>query len=238
MSETIRSTDPETSALTVRHAPSTRRTDCHAASVTQAATSGRGAGLHVASDNADAAAMVVRGPGALTSLRNAAGDTVFEVGQTGAVTVGDVVGHTRSVYKTGDETVTASTTPQDDDHLTLTVTAGGIYSVEASLELTADPAGDILLTLAAPSGSSGGWTPVGVTLSTADGTGSIRLTKFAYGATSSMGVTAAGLFILPKGNLIVGDTAGSLTLQWAQAASSATPTTIKAGSWLRLRRMA
>lgn len=150
----------------------------------------------------------------------------------------DIVGNTRAAYKAVDEPVTSNQTPQDDDHLTLSVVAHGVYSVEACLEVTADPAGDVVMTFAAPSGSSGGWTPVGVTLSTTDGTGSIRLTKFAFGSTSSMGVTAAGLFILPRGNLIVGDTAGSLTLQWAQAASNATATTIKAGSWLRMRRLA
>lgn len=149
----------------------------------------------------------------------------------------DAVGITRYAYKGSDETVTSSTTPQDDDHLTLTVAAGGVYAIQACLELTADPAGDILLTFAAPSGSTGGWTPTGVTLSTADGTGSIRLTRFAFGATSSLGVTAAGLYVLPSGNLIVSTTAGSLTLQWAQAASNATATTVKAGSWLSLRRM-
>jgi hypothetical protein len=51
-----------------------------------------------------------------------------------------------------------------------------------------------------------------------------------------MGVTAAGLMVVPTGGLNAG-TDGTVAVQWAQAVSSAAATTLRAGSWLRLTRI-
>lgn len=158
-------------------------------------------------------------------------------GPPGIIPTGDTIGVTRTVDKPADESVTASTVLQVDDHLTLSVTAGGRYSIDACLIATGDPAGDLNLTLAAPPGSTGHWTPGAITLGVADGTGSIRLTRYDLGAPIGVGIIAGGLVVAPLGTLTAGAT-GTLTIQWAQAASSAIPTTLKAGSWLRVTRTA
>ncbi|MFD3654348.1 hypothetical protein [Streptomyces sp. NPDC058620] len=157
-------------------------------------------------------------------------------GPPGTVPTGDAVGVTRTAYKLADEAVTASAVVQTDDHLTFTVTAGGAYSLEGCLLATGDPAGDLMLTITAPPGSIGGWTPTATTLGTTDGTGSVRLTRLDFGAPSSMGVTAAGVIVKPAGGLIAGAD-GVVTVQWAQAVSNATATILKAASWLHLKRM-
>lgn len=156
-------------------------------------------------------------------------------GPAGTPPTGDQPGVTRTAHKPTDELVTASGVLQGDDHLSFSVTAGAAYSLDGCLIVTGDPAGDLALTITAPPGSAGGWTPSATTLGTTDGTGSVRLTRFDFGASSSMGVTAAGLIVAPVGGLIAGAD-GTLTVQWAQAVSSATPTTVKATSWLRLTR--
>lgn len=171
----------------------------------------------------------------IASLKGVKGDTGAQ-GPAGTPPTGDQTGVTRTAYKPTDEAVTASIALQADDHLTLTVTAGAAYALDACLVATGDPAGDLALTVTAPPGSTGGWTPTATTLGTTDGTGSVRLTRFDFGASSSMGVTAAGVIVNPQGGLIAGAT-GTVTIQWAQAVSSATPTTIKAASWIRLTRM-
>ncbi|MFD5875692.1 hypothetical protein [Streptomyces sp. NPDC060322] len=158
-------------------------------------------------------------------------------GPPGTIPTGDTVGVTRTVDKPTDEALTASTVLQADDHLTMSVTAGGRYAVDACLIATGDPAGDLNLTLAAPPGSTGHWTPGAITLGVADGTGSIRLTRYDLGTPIGVGIIAGGLVVAPLGTLTAGAT-GTLTIQWAQAASSATPTTLKAGSWLRVTRTA
>ncbi|MEU0309768.1 hypothetical protein [Streptomyces cyaneofuscatus] len=158
-------------------------------------------------------------------------------GPPGEPPTGDTVGVTRTVDKPTDEPVTASTTLQDDDHLTLSVTAGGRYAIDAMLAVDGDPAGDLLLTLAAPPGSSGYWTPGAITLGVSDGTGSIRLTRYAPGFAIGVGIIAVGLIVAPLGTITAGAD-GHLTVQWAQNVVSATPTILRAGSWLRVTRTA
>lgn len=145
---------------------------------------------------------------------------------------------TITVYKTADESRTSLITLTDDGHLSIPVAASSVYSIDVLLIVDGDPAADLAFQLAAPAGSSGGWAPVATTLSTADGTGSLRLTKFAFGSPSSVGITAAGLLVLPRGTLVTGGTAGVLKLQWGQVVSSATPTWLRAGSSIRLTRLA
>ncbi|MFF2864490.1 hypothetical protein ACFVSX_32000 [Streptomyces rubiginosohelvolus] len=158
-------------------------------------------------------------------------------GPAGAPPTGDVVGVIRTVDKAADEAVTSSTVLQDDDHLTLPVTAGGRYALDAMLAVDGDPAADLLLTVTAPPGSTGYWTPGAITLGVSDGTGSIRLTRYAPGTTIGVGVTAAGLIVTPLGTITAG-ASGAVTVQWAQNVSTGTATVLRAGSWLRLTRVA
>ncbi|MEU3268743.1 hypothetical protein [Streptomyces bacillaris] len=158
-------------------------------------------------------------------------------GPPGEPPTGDTVGVTRTVDKPTDEGVSESTALQDDDHLTLSVTSGGRYTIDACLIASGDPTADIALTLTAPPGSTGGWAPSAITLGVSDGTGSIRLTRFDFGAPSAVGIITDGVIIAPLGSLTVGAD-GHLTLQWAQNTSSTTPTVLRAGSWLRATRTA
>jgi hypothetical protein len=176
------------------------------------------------------------GPKGDTGSQGPKGDTGPQ-GPAGVPPIGDQPGVTRTVDKPADEAVTASTVLQVDDHLSFTVTAGGRYAIDAMLVATGDPAGDLLLTLAAPPGSTGHWTPGAITLGVSDGTGSIRLTRYDIGTSIGVGITVAGLVVAPLGTFTAGAD-GTLALQWAQVVSSATPTVLKAGSWLRLTRTA
>lgn len=174
-----------------------------------------------------------QGPAGPTGATGATGAQ----GPAGVPPTGDQVGVTRTAYKPTDEGVTSSIVLQADDHLIIPVSAGGAYSIDGCLLVAGDPAGDIALTITAPPGSVGGWAPTATTLSTTDGTGSLRMTRFDFGAPSSMGVIAAGLIVNPQGGIIAGAD-GFVTLQWAQAVSSTTATILRAASWLRLTRMA
>lgn len=155
--------------------------------------------------------------------------------------VGDVVGRPRVVRKTADESVTSSTTLQDDDHLTLSVVANGVYAFDATLLFDCADAvnlGDFRMTFVGPAGSSGWWAPGGITLSSSDGSGGIRLTKYDLGTAQGIGAVSGGSLAISSGYLAVGGTAGTLKLQWAQENASASPTFLRTGSWLRLHRIA
>lgn len=157
-------------------------------------------------------------------------------GPPGVPPTGDQVGVTRTFAKPTDRSFT-TTSLQADEHLACPLTAGGQYAVDAMLVASGDPAADLLLTLAGPSGSTGHWTPGGITLGVSDGTGSIRLTRYDIGQSIGVGITAAGLIVAPLGTITAGAD-GLLAVQGAQASASGTPTLLRAGSWLRVTRTA
>jgi hypothetical protein len=144
------------------------------------------------------------------------------------------------VRKTADETVTSSITVQDDDQLVVSVAANGIYLMDAFLLYDGDTAGDLRVTFTGPTGALMDWTVNGASASQTGGTGSIKLARQPLGVEDTVGASGAGVkaVALPRGLLTVGSTAGSLTLRWAQATSSATATTLFANSWLRVTKIA
>lgn len=80
----LRNTDPTQTALTVRQNPVGGSTSCHTVQVTQAATSGDGAGINVVSNNVSAAAIRAKSAGPLLQLFDASNTLKFEVSNSGA----------------------------------------------------------------------------------------------------------------------------------------------------------
>lgn len=65
----------------------------------------------------------------------------------------------------------------------------------------------------------------------------MRLTRYDLGQSIGVGITAAGLIVVPLGSVTAGAD-GTLAVHGAQAVASATPTALRAGSWLRVTRTA
>ena len=86
----LRNTDPGQTAFTVRQNPVGGQTPCHAVQVSQAATSGGGAGINVVSDNTQAPAYRAKAAGPMIRLYNASNVLVFEVDNTGTLTTGQI----------------------------------------------------------------------------------------------------------------------------------------------------
>jgi hypothetical protein len=145
------------------------------------------------------------------------------------------------VRKTANESVTNSTTLQNDDELLLSVEANATYEMRAFLIFTAGTTGDLKYGWTAPAGATMDWNMGGEESTIGVPTG------MAYWAANSIGGTdvAAGMTVSstvviarPEGLLRVSGTAGTFQLQWAQGAADAgTATTVKTGSWLMLRRL-
>jgi hypothetical protein len=151
-------------------------------------------------------------------------------------------GNSQFVYKTADETVSASATVQDDDHLTgLTVVNGGIYTFEALLIVVhSTDAADIKVAFAYPSGSlcsfgGSGANNAALTGSGTSGSGEY-IARQANSGTSSSATPFAGstnpVATTIRG-LLVAAGSGTFKMQWAQNAAGGT-TTLKAYSWLSL----
>lgn len=144
-----------------------------------------------------------------------------------------------AVVKASDETVTSSTTMQDDNELFVTLPVG-LWRVEAMLIFTGATGGDFKCTWSfagTAAGSQGRMMLGPATATTSAVDTSMRAANTTSGGTAIYGVD--GTFAsAAREDLIWNVTAsGVLTLQWAQQASSGTATTLLAGSRLYITKL-
>lgn len=144
-------------------------------------------------------------------------------------------GGSRYVYKTADETVTTSTTRQQDDHLFVTLLANTRYAFELFLAHT----GDINFAFSSPAGSTIYWGGDVIPTGTGSSAGSVyRLLAGSSPAvvTDISGGSFNAFFAPVKGVIATAGTAGDLRLMWAQPSASGS-TVIKANSWMQVTPM-
>ena len=163
----------------------------------------------------------------------------------GSLTVSGV-GQVQYIAKTADETVNSSTTLQDDNHLVLPVAASAVYTFEIDLYTTesTDFVGDIKVSFTCPTGATfdmhgiGAHTTDLTTGTSANGEWIGKLATTSAGANLTFGVGTGLTGIRVHGRLVMSSTAGNFQLQWAQNASDASGTTVKAGSFMTMTRVA
>jgi hypothetical protein len=142
------------------------------------------------------------------------------------------------VIKTADESVTSSTTVQDDNHLSMTLNANTNYWLDGLLLVDGAAAGDFKLQFVVPSGTIR-WLADGPDSSAAATTDIVDRNWKAGSLTTIMGTIASGTTtILPVSGIIrTAASGGTFKLQWAQGTSSATATRVFTNSFLRVTRM-
>lgn len=119
------------------------------------------------------------------------------------------------VVKTADETVTNTTTKQDDDSLTFSPPVSSKVVVDGFLIFSSSAVADIAFDWTLPTGATMDWAIEGETDATLDGAG--------------VGTERTVSF---RGSVVMSSTAGAVTLKWAQGTAEATNTTVHAGSAL------
>jgi len=127
----------------------------------------------------------------------------------------------KAAAKTADESVTSSTTMQDDDYLSFAGVAGATYQVTVNLKITANVSGGFKWRFVLPASGSGRF---GTQITSASSDADID-------ATVGNGITAA-LTAVNAATLtgyITFGTAGTAQFQWAQNASFGTATILKRG---------
>jgi hypothetical protein len=145
-----------------------------------------------------------------------------------------------TVEKLADESRASSTTMTNDSELLLAVEANAVYRLIGyiiySQNLAAGASAGITIGWSGPSGATLQWTSGGTSGPTATTTQDVTQNSIAQTRQlpANLGTNMVGM---PIGTLTTSSTAGNLRLQWAQVASSATATIVRAGSWLELRRM-
>lgn len=139
--------------------------------------------------------------------------------------------------KANDQSVTSSTVLVSDSDLVLSVAASATYVVSGYLNYAgaAQGTGDLKLTFTVPAGAT-----LSYTLVRMDTAGATGLTNPSGATVTNVAGTSAvadrSVFI--SATLVLGGTAGSLQLQWAQNTSSTTATVVRARSWLWAQRIA
>lgn len=178
---------------------------------------------------------VTRGWEGTTPVAHTAGFTVNAVVTANYLTdVGGII-----VVKAADESVTSSTTVQNDDHFIIPVEANSSYILDGFVHYDgAFGAGSLKMDWTIPSGATMYWSPFG---NQADQT-TQKLDSNASSATSAISVGTYGTggnhtCFAPLGYITTSSTAGNLQFRWAQNSSNGTATTVYSGSWFRLRRL-
>jgi hypothetical protein len=168
-------------------------------------------------------------------------NAVYDKIETLGGAAGTVGGPALIVVKASNESVTSSTTLQDDDELLFAIGASETWIAELTLYVTGNAAGDILVDITAPSGATGVWGGTGlIRTATTDESGNREraLPSFGSGGVSFGVVTANVQTVRLYATIINSTNAGNVTLQWAQLASNGTATVVNAGSCLRAHRVA
>lgn len=147
------------------------------------------------------------------------------------------------VVKSANETITSSTTLQNDDHLLISVAASTRYLLEAFLLLSGTSnVGAIKLFWTAPSGSTLDWSPHSTYYNGAtSAVGDIDASAWTLSDSRPTAAATANPnnhFACPKGILLTGGSAGTLQFQWAPNNNTGDSAIVRAGSLLRLTRLA
>ena len=143
------------------------------------------------------------------------------------------------LYKAADQSVTSSVALVDDTDLQWTVAAGEVWQIDGVLFADGAQTGDLAVRITTPSGQSGLWRALGPNASaTATTATSILPTGQAFNTTPTVGLLGAGVTapVTISGLLIVG-TAGTVKVQFAQGTADPTATILRAGSYLKARRI-
>jgi hypothetical protein len=147
--------------------------------------------------------------------------------------------NTIAAVKTATESVTSSTTLQNDDHLVLPLAVNSTYWVQGLLLMDGAQSADLKMDFTGPAGASITAHVSGLHLTavlTADD--SVQPIE-SFGDVAHIGCLGAGthssavFFAI----VIVAGTAGNMQLRWAQEVSSATATRVFTGSGMWARRI-
>jgi len=167
---------------------------------------------------------------------------VFNVGDVlAAADVNEYLVNTLYADKPSDTSRASTTTIANDPDLTLPVGASKKYELDMQVVYTAvNSTGDLKFVFTVPASAVFTGSLFGVAI------GSSALAFPPYQASGLLitgpAQTVAGGGIAQNalrvsGILAVAGTSGSITFQWAQGTSNATPTVVKQGSYMRLRRV-
>jgi hypothetical protein len=133
------------------------------------------------------------------------------------------------IRKSSAETVTSSTTLQDDDELLFAIAANETWHTDLYLAVTSAGAADFKYAFTAPAGLTS------ITYGHMDNSLSVATSTATGLSISTASSVSNGMYI--KCLVVNGANAGTVTFQWAQNTSDATTTRVQDGSFLVSERL-
>lgn len=156
----------------------------------------------------------------------------------------DAIADHRLVEKTA-VTNKVNNTLANDPHLFATVEANSTYTFEMTLfvNTAASNTPDIKVALAFPASSTVSWGAIGLDVGATSTSGSLAANAWIETVVSGAAINRAatnsgGVMLVIKGRIKVAGTAGTLQLQWAQVTTTAENTSIAAGSFMEIVKLA
>jgi hypothetical protein len=144
------------------------------------------------------------------------------------------------VTKSVTETITSSTTLQDDDELFLSVVANATYEVEMWLLHSSGTTGDIKIGFTGPTSATFAWGVHGVATSSVSTVAATEVNmqiRTLAESTPLGGQNLTGTAAYVRGTLVTSSTAGTIQFQFAQNVSDAAATQVRNGSILKIKRI-
>lgn len=136
--------------------------------------------------------------------------------------------------KTANETINAVGALQNDDELLVAVEASCVYHFELRINYTSGTTPDLKIGWTYPTGTTIRWSGVD-----SDTAGAVRITgNLTETSTPAICGSGSDLMAVYTGMVITGVTAGTLQFQWCQNVSNASNSTVYAGSFLTIKRVA
>ena len=129
--------------------------------------------------------------------------------------------------KTADETVSNSSTLQDDDELAFSVAANENLLIECHFQYESTAVADIKFGITLPSGATASWRE-------STGLATPLNESQTLAPNNTFNITDAGIHL--TFSVQIGSTAGTFTLQWAQNSAEVSNTILKAGSAMLVHR--
>lgn len=145
----------------------------------------------------------------------------------------------RYYVKAADESVTSSTTLQDDNHLVFAAEASSVYVAKYNLFVANGDAasdGKFGFTLPAAGTFLAKFMAAGAASTDATAATSMQVSYITSGS-AVIGMLSNNQGVTIEAAFTIGVTPGNVTLQWAQNASSGTAMTLKQGSFLEVRKV-
>lgn len=167
-------------------------------------------------------------PPAITDARLALAEVAVGAGVT-SISAGNITDKrqrlscARYVVKTANESVTGSTSLQNDNELFFSIFPNEIWSVDLYMSIAADGGGHITVGFTGPVSFNGAAYGIATNAATLVGSGVFNVSAGSFPATASM--SGSGLIII-NGRIDNSSTAGTINVVWAQQTSNGAATTV------------